>query len=582
MKNKRADYKSIAKRFGISEVIGKLLINRDINNINLINSFLHPDFKELHNPSQMKDMKKACTILENKIKNKSNMRIIGDYDVDGVISTYLLFTALKRCGAKVDYDIPNRVKDGYGININMIKKCAKDNIDTIITCDNGISAVEPINYAKKLGLTVIVTDHHDIPFVENENGVRKFISSDADAIINPKQNECKYRFKNLCGAGVVFKLIQCLYKDFKVSEEECYNLCEFVAIATVCDVVDLVDENRIFVKNGIEMLNRTKNIGLKALIKQTGIEDKKISTYHLGFIIGPCINATGRLDSAKRGLELLLTKDEKEADKLAKELFEFNNERKDMTQKGTEEAVNIIENTNIKNDKVFVIYIPDVHESIVGIVAGRIREKYNVPTIVLTKTENGAKGSGRSIEEYNMFEELIKCKDILLNFGGHPMAAGLSLNVDNIDVLREKLNENTKLKEEDLVPKITLDMGLPLDNINYNFISDLNLLEPFGKGNPKPIFGEKNVKFMNARIIGQNHNVLKLKLLSKNNKHIEGIFFGDIEKFEKIITDKFGVNEMNKMYNGLDNNIYLDIAFYPNINEYNGNVNIQIVIQYFR
>lgn len=582
VRNKKADYKAIAKKFGISEVLGKLLVNRNINDVNLINSFLHPDLKKLHNPCQMKDMEKACTILKNKIKDKSNIRIIGDYDVDGVISTYLLFTALKRCGAEVDYDIPDRVKDGYGININLIEKCVKDNINTIITCDNGIAAIDPINYAKKLGLTVIVTDHHDIPFVENEKGIRKFLSSEADAIINPKQNECEYKFKSLCGAGVVFKLIQCLYEKFKINKEECYNLCEFVAIATVCDVVDLVDENRIFVKIGLEMLNMTKNVGLKALIRQTGIEDKKISTYHLGFVIGPCINATGRLDSAKRGLKLLITKDEKEADKLAKELFEFNNERKDMTQKGLEEAVNIIENTGIKDDKVFVIYIPDVHESIVGIVAGRIREKYNVPTIVLTKTKNGAKGSGRSIEEYNMFEELIKCKDILSNFGGHPMAAGLSLSIDNIDALRKKLNENTKLSEEDLIPKITLDMGMPLDNINYKFITDLSLLEPFGKGNPKPIFGEKNAKLVNARIIGQNHNVLKLKLLSKNNKYIEGIFFGDIEKFQNIVIDKFGSSEMNKMYNGLDNNIYLDIAFYPDINEYNGNVNIQIVIQYFR
>ncbi|KHD38781.1 recombinase RecJ [Clostridium acetobutylicum] len=582
MKNIKADYKAIAKAFGISEVIGKLLINRGIKDVKLIDSFLNPRFEKMHNPKDMKDLKRASEILKSKIDSGKRIRIIGDYDVDGVISTYLLFTALKRCGADVDYDIPDRVKDGYGINIHIIEKCIEDSVDTIITCDNGIAAIEPINYAKQCKLTVIVTDHHDIPFIEDENGQRSFISSNADAIINPKQKECKYPFKGLCGAGVVFKLIEVLYDEFKIHKKEFYGLSQFVAIATVCDVVDLVDENRILVKNGLKLLNETRNVGLRSLIRQTNIEDKKISTYHLGFVIGPCINATGRLDSAKRGIELLISEDEDEASRLSKELFDFNNERKEMTQKGVDTAIDLIENTEMKNHRVFVIYVPEIHESIVGIVAGRIREKYNVPTIVLTKTENGAKGSGRSIEGYNMFEELIKCKDILLKFGGHPMAAGLSLEIENIDCLRERLNENTTLSAEDLIPKITLDMGMPLEYINYDFVKELNMLEPFGKSNPKPMFGEKKAKVVSARIIGKNHNVLKLRFLSKNRRYIDGIYFGDIEEFEKIVINNYGSEEMNKMYSGIENNIYLDIAFYPDINEYNGKVNIQIIVQHFR
>ncbi|MCR3757748.1 single-stranded-DNA-specific exonuclease RecJ [Clostridium felsineum] len=582
IKNIRADYKAISKSFGINEVIGKLLVNRGIIDNTLIKSFLNPKFEKMHDSKKMKDAEKASLILKDKIEKKRKIRIIGDYDVDGVISTYLLFTALKRCGADVDYDIPDRVKDGYGINKNIIDKCIMDSVNTIITCDNGISAIEPINYAKEANITVIVTDHHDIPFVENEKGERTFVSSNADAIVNPKQIECAYPFKSLCGAGVVFKLIEILYAEFKIHKEECYNLSQFVAIATVCDVVDLVDENRIFVKNGLELLNNTRNIGLRALIRQTAIDDKKISTYHLGFVIGPCINATGRLDTAKRGLQLLVTENENEAVRLSKELFDFNNERKEMTQKGVESAINIIENTNMTKDKVFVVYVPEVHESIVGIVAGRIREKYNVPTIVLTKTENGAKGSGRSIEGYNMFEELMKCKDILLNFGGHPMAAGLSLEENNINNLREQLNFNTKLTDEDLIPKITLDMGMPLEHISYDFVKDLSILEPFGKANPKPIFGEKKANIVSAKVIGQNHNVLKIKFFSKNRRYIDGIFFGDIEEFQRLVIDRYGTVELNKMYSGIENNVNLDIAFYPDINEYNGNVSVQIVVQYFR
>ena len=582
IKNKKIDYKIISQRFGISEIISKLLVNRDIVEDNLLKNFIHPSLENLHNPRLMQDLEKAAQIIKDKISSKDKIRIIGDYDVDGVISSYILFESLKRCGADVDYEIPDRIKDGYGINIDIVNKSKEDGIDTIITCDNGISAIDPIKHAKDLGITVIVTDHHNIPFVENESGNRVFISSKADAIINPKQDKCKYKFKSLCGAGVVFKLIEVLYEELEIDKKECYKFIEFVAIATVCDVVDLVDENRIFVKNGIEMLNKTENIGLKALIKETGIENKTISTYHLGFVIGPCINASGRLDNAKKGLRLLITKDEKEANILAKELYELNQQRKDMTQKGVEKGIELVETTDIRKDKVFVIHIPEVHESLAGIVAGRIREKYNVPTIIVTKSEDKSKGSGRSIEGYDMFEELLKCKSLLDRFGGHPMAAGLSLETYNIEPLRRKLNELTELTEEDLTPKVNLDMQLPLDCVNYDLIQDLRTLEPFGKANPKPLFGEKNIRLIRGSILGQNRNVLKLKLLTRNGSCIDGIYFGDIEEFEKVVIDKYGADELDRLYQGKNNNINLDIAFYPDINEYNGNISIQLVIENFR
>lgn len=453
IKNRKADYKTMSLKYGISELMSKLIINRDIFEDEIIKSYVTPEFNKLHNPREMKDLELAVNILKEKIITNKKIRIIGDYDVDGVISVYMLYTALKKCNANVDYEIPDRIKDGYGINEKIIKEAKDDGIDTILTCDNGISAIDQIKYAKELGLTVIVTDHHDIPFVEDENNKKIFLRSDADAILNPKQKDCNYKFKSLCGAGVAFKLIEVLYEEFNIDKEECYKLIEFLAIATVCDVVDLIDENRIFVKKGLEKINNTTNLGLGELIRENEIQDKTISVYHLGFIIGPCINASGRLDNAKKGLRLLLADEEDEAVHLAKELVKLNAERKDMTMKGVEDAIEIIEGTEIINDKVLVVYLPHIHESLAGIIAGRIRERYNAPTLILTNGEEFAKGSGRSIEEYNMFEKLLECKELLEKFGGHPMAAGLSIKEENIDKLREKLNENSMLKDEDLIKK---------------------------------------------------------------------------------------------------------------------------------
>lgn len=577
LRNKKVDLKAMSEKYKISQLLCKLMVNRDIIDENIINSYINPVYKYLHSPKTMKDVVIAVDIIKRKIQENKKIRIIGDYDVDGIISVFILYTALKKCGANVDYEIPDRIKDGYGINENIVKVAYDEGVDTIITCDNGISAIDQIQYAKDLGLTVIVTDHHDVPFIE-EDGVRTFLSSQADAIINPKQIECEYKFKSICGAGVAFKLMEALYEEIGMDKEECYKLIEFVAIATVCDVVDLIDENRIFVKNGLEMLNNSKNIGINALKKACGLEDKEITAYHLGFVIGPCLNASGRLDSAKKGLELLLMEDDEEAKNLAQEIVDLNDARKNMTKEGVDRAINIIDSTDINNDNILVVYIPDIHESLAGIVAGRVKEKYNKPTIILTKSEEGVKGSARSIEEYNMFEGLLACKELLDKFGGHPMAAGLSLQEDKVDELRIALNNKCELTDEDLTRKIMIDSSLPLEYLNLHLIEELNVLEPFGKGNAKPVFGVRDAKITRAMLLGKDKNVLKLKLLTNNNITIDAMIFNDLENFESKIIEKYGNEGLDNLYNKSNNNISMDFTFYPSINEWNGNKSIQIVV----
>ena len=581
LRNRKVDLKDMSEKYKISQLLCKLMVNIDIIDENIINSYINPVYKYLHSPKTMKDVVIAVDIIKRKIQENKKIRIIGDYDVDGIISVFILYTALKKCGANVDYEIPDRIKDGYGINENIVKVAYDEGVDTIITCDNGISAIDQIQYAKDLGLTVIVTDHHDVPFIE-EDGVRTFLSSQADAIINPKQIECEYKFKSICGAGVAFKLMEALYEEIGMDKEECYKLIEFVAIATVCDVVDLIDENRIFVKNGLEMLNNSKNIGINALKKACGLEDKEITAYHLGFVIGPCLNASGRLDSAKKGLELLLMEDDEEAKNLAQEIVDLNDARKNMTKEGVDRAINIIDSTDINNDKILVVYIPDIHESLAGIVAGRVKEQYNKPTIILTKSEEGVKGSARSIEEYNMFEGLLACKELLDKFGGHPMAAGLSLQEDKVDELRIALNNKCELTDEDLTRKIMIDSSLPLEYLNLHLIEELNVLEPFGKGNSKPVFGVRDAKITKAMLLGKDKNVLKLKLLTNNNITIDAMIFNDLENFESKIIEKYGNEELDNLYNKSNNNIPMDFTFYPSINEWNGNKSIQIVVNGIR
>lgn len=582
IKNRAGNMEEMVKKHNISNFLSRILINRGIVEDDLIESYLDPELDKMHLPTLMKDMNKGIDIIRDNILNERKMRIVGDYDVDGVISIYTLYKGITRCSGVVDYVVPNRVQDGYGINEDIVRDAKASGIDTIITCDNGIAAFEPVKLAKELGMTVIITDHHDVPFKLDKNDKIEYIHTAADAVINPKQDDCDYPFEMLCGAGIAFKLVECLYSLYNIGEEEIYKFLEYTAIATVCDVVDLIDENRIIVKKGLELLNDTENIGLKALIRESGIEDKEIGVYHLGFVIGPSINASGRLDSALLALELLLSKDLEEAERLARELRSLNDERKNMTNDGVEKVIEIIEQGSMDDDKVLVIYDPDIHESIAGIIAGRIKDRENKPTIVLTKAKDGVKGSGRSIEEYNMFEELSKCSDILTRFGGHPMAAGLSINISDVDNLRKRLNEYTVLTEEDLVSKKYIDMQLPLHYISFKLMDELSVLEPFGKGNSKPVFGDKDISIKKAFILGKNKNVLKLILENKNKENIEALFFGDIESFEDMVEQSFGKIELDNLYRGMNNKVKIDILYYPSINEFRGNVNLQVTIQSFR
>lgn len=581
LKNIKFDVKGMSEQLHVSEVIARILVNRGIDNKEKAFKFINATINELYDPKLMKGIEKGARIIKEGIEKRLKMLVVGDYDVDGVISSYLLYSALEKCGATVSCHIPDRITEGYGINESIIRKAKIDGIDIIITCDNGIAAIDQVKLARELGIQVIVTDHHDIQFIEN-NGIKTYMVPNADAVINPKQLDCQYPFKYLCGAGVVFKFAQVLYEYMGIEETEANKLLEYAAIATVCDVVDLTDENRIIVKNGLKMINKTENIGLIALFEETGLVGKEINVYSLGFVIGPSINASGRLEQAIWALKLLLIKDYNEARKLAKKLHELNKERQDLTAVGVESAIKIVENSNMKNDKVLVVYIPEVHESIAGIIAGRIRERYNVPTFVLTKGKEGAKGSGRSIEEYNMFEELLKCKDLLGKFGGHPMAAGLSIGEENIELFRRRLNEKCPLTDQDVIPKVLIDMQLPLSSITMQLAEELITLEPFGKGNPKPLFAEKAIRIQKAVILGINKNVLKLKVATRNGKLIDAIYFGDIEKFSTTILEIYGEFEYQKIFEGVQNKVEIDLVYSISINEYMNKRTVQLIISTFR
>ncbi len=574
--NKSADFYGIGEKYNIDPVIARVIRNRDISE-DKISSYLQPDIEQLYSPWLLKDMDKAVTLIMEDINNHKKIRIVSDYDVDGVMSNYILLKALEYLGAQVDYEIPDRIQDGYGINEDIIKRAYEDGVDTILTCDNGISAIPQIKYAKGLGIKVIITDHHDIPYEIDEEGKKEYSIVDADAVINPKQIDCSYPFKSLCGAGVAYKLIDALFEKNNVDKAYLSEFIQFVAIATVCDVMDLIDENRIFVKYGLESINQTRNIGLKALIDINQL-DKKIRTYHLGFVIGPCINATGRLDSAKLSLKLFLEEDSNKATKKAEELKKLNDSRKEMTIEGTQAGILQIEEQNMIEDKILVIYLPDVHESLAGIIAGRIKEIYYKPTIVITKTEeNRVKGSGRSIEAYNMYDGISECKKLLIKFGGHPMAAGFTLFESNVNSFREKLNFNCQLSEEDFQPKLKIDVAMPIDYLTMDLTNQLDVLEPFGKGNEKPVFAHKNLKVNSAKILGVKRNVIKLMLESDVGTVIEGVYFQP-EEFTNTITDWFGYEECDKMLHGWLNDVRINLAYYPSINDYRDVKNLQLVV----
>lgn len=563
---KGADFQGISQKFHISPVIARLIRNRDIVGDKEIEFYLRGKVEDLYDGILMKDMSVAVDIIREKIQERKPIRIIGDYDIDGVNATYILLEGIEKLGGDVSVDIPDRMKDGYGLNKTLIDRAFESDVDTIITCDNGIAARAEIAYGKSLGMTIIVTDHHEVPYEETEEGIH-YLLPPADAVIDPKREDCEYPFPHLCGAGVAYKLVETLFNVEGRESAEIEYLIENVAIATVGDVMDLIGENRIFVKYGLEKLKQTKNLGLKALMECTGVDVERLSSYHIGFVIGPCLNASGRLDTAKRALELLRARTKAEADILAGDLKALNDSRKEMTAEAVEEAIEQVENTSLKEDRVLVIYLPDCHESLAGIVAGRIREKYYKPTFVLTNAEEGAKGSGRSIDTYHMYDEMIKCKDLLGKFGGHKLAGGLSIAIENIDVFRRRLNENCALSEEELYEKVSIDMQLPLAYVSETLIGELECLEPFGKTNPKPVFAEKDVQVKETRILGKNNNVLKVQLSDMYGTTMEGMYFGDIEDFMETVEKKSG---------------RMNITYYPSVNEYRGRKTLQIVIQNYQ
>lgn len=563
--SKKADFDAIGSRFNIDPVTARIIRNRDVTDMENVDMYLNGTLGRLRDPMMMKDMDKAVSVIASSIRDNKHIRIIGDYDIDGICSIYILFKGLKICGADVDYEVPDRITDGYGINENLIKQAYEAGVEVIITCDNGIAAASQIDYANELGMTVVITDHHDVPYEETDNG-RRYIIPKAAAVVDPKQNDCRYPFKMLCGAGIAYKFIDCMVKEFQTGDSVMPELLQFAAIATVGDIVDLLDENRIIVKEGLKLIANTENYGLNALMAVTGVSRESINAYHIGFVLGPCLNASGRLDSAKRALKMLVTDDRAEAERHAGELKDLNEERKKLTSEAVDKAVDMVENSSLKDDKVLVIFLPDCHESIAGIVAGRIREKYYKPVIVLTRGEQEAKGSARSIESYNMFEKLSECKDLFTRFGGHPMAAGLSLPEENIPEFRRRINEHCNLSEEDLTETVWIDVPMPLEYINEKLILELGGLEPFGKANPKPVFADKNISIRNIRAIGKDKQYTRMTIAKDSGIVIDAVGF-------------FPCTELETVYN---KNGRISCTYYPEINEFRDKKQIQVCVTGYR
>ena len=578
---KGGNFMEMAKKYGIDPLIARIIRNRDIIDEKEITEYLYGGKEALHNPHLLKDVDKAAEIIAEGIAEKKAMRIIGDYDIDGVNATYILLDGIRRCGGNVDAAIPDRMKDGYGINEHLIEQALSDGKELLITCDNGIAAINEINFAKEKGMTVVVTDHHEIPYRNTEQG-KEFLRSNADAIVNPKQADCPYPCKGICGAVVAWKLVQVLYERMDIPVEEADIFIENAGFATVGDVMDLTGENRILVKLGLKALEHTKNPGMKALIAKNKLSDKPLSAYHIGFVLGPCINASGRLDTAKRSLELLLERDEVKASALAGELGELNESRKYMTQQETQKALEQIEKEGREKDKVLVVYLPECHESLAGIIAGRIRETYQRPVFVLTRGEEGVKGSGRSIEAYSMFDKMTEVAELFTKYGGHPMAAGLSMREEDIDKLREQLNQKAELSEEDMAEVVRLDAVLPMSYFTVDTIRQLSVLEPCGKSNTKPVFADRNIKITRAGIVGVNRNVLKLHLLDSKGNPVAGVYFGEVEKFLTFLSEKFGSEEVDAAMHGKENSIQFAAVYEPAVDTYSGRESVQAIIRCFR
>lgn len=578
---KGGNFMEMAKKYGIDPLIARIIRNRDIIDEKEITEYLYGGKEALHNPHLLKDVDKAAEIIAEGIAGKKAMRIIGDYDIDGVNATYILLEGIRRCGGNVDAAIPDRMKDGYGINEHLIEQALSDGKELLITCDNGIAAINEINFAKEKGMTVVVTDHHEIPYRNTEQG-KEFLRSNADAIVNPKQADCPYPCKGICGAVVAWKLVQVLYERMDIPVEEADIFIENAGFATVGDVMDLTGENRILVKLGLKALEHTKNPGMKALIAKNKLSDKPLSAYHIGFVLGPCINASGRLDTAKRSLELLLERDEVKASALAGELVELNESRKYMTQQETQKALEQIGKEGREKDKVLVVYLPECHESLAGIIAGRIREAYQRPVFVLTRGEEGVKGSGRSIEAYSMFDKMTEVAELFTKYGGHPMAAGLSMREEDIDKLREQLNQKAELSEEDMAEVVRLDAVLPMSYFTVDTIRQLSVLEPCGKSNTKPVFADRNIRITRANIVGVNRNVLKLHLLDSRGNPVAGVYFGEVEKFLTFLSEKFGSEEVDAAMHGKENSIQFAAVYEPAVDTYSGRESVQAIIRRFR
>ena len=578
---KGADYQAIGKKFHIAPRIACLIRNREVIGDEAIDQYLNGTIADLHDGMLMKGMDQAVDILMEKIREGARIRVIGDYDIDGVNATYILLEALEGLRGEVDMDIPDRITDGYGLNRNLIDRAFDDGIDTIITCDNGIAAESEIAYAKEMGMTVIVTDHHEVPYTD-EGEERIYHLPPADAVVDPKQPGCEYPFKGLCGAAVAYKCMECLYEAMGEDSTDLDYLLEPVGIATIGDVMDLTDENRIFVKQALEMMGHSSNPGLRALMQCTGVPIDQVRAYHVGFVLGPCINAGGRLDTAKRSLELLLERDEVKASALAGELVELNESRKYMTQQETQKALEQIEKEGREKDKVLVVYLPECHESLAGIIAGRIREAYQRPVFVLTRGEEGVKGSGRSIEAYSMFDKMTEVAELFTKYGGHPMAAGLSMREEDIDKLREQLNQKAELSEEDMAEVVRLDAVLPMSYFTVDTIRQLSVLEPCGKSNTKPVFADRNIKVTRASIVGVNRNVLKLHLLDSKGNPVAGVYFGEVEKFLTFLSEKFGSEEVDAAMHGKENSIQFAAVYEPAVDTYSGRESVQAIIRRFR
>lgn len=579
--NKRADFKGIGQKFNIDQVTARIIRNRDVTEEKDIEKFLNGGLEDLYDPHLLKDADKLVGLLSQMIKERKHIRIIGDYDIDGVMSTYILNKALLRCGADVSVVIPDRIADGYGLNMHLIEKAHEEGVDTIITCDNGIAAIDEIKRAKELGMSVLVTDHHAIPY-ENVDGECVYKKSEADAVVNPHQIDCPYPYKEICGATVAWKVVLVLYEKNNIPVAEAYDFLENVAFATVGDIMPLSDENRIIVKEGLKRIHRTGNIGMNALINQCGLEKGNIDSYHFGFVLGPCINASGRLDLAIRALKLLMTEDVAEANRIAGELVILNDERKQMTLDGVEKAVYIYDSQGYENDSVIVIYLEDTHESVAGIIAGRIKELYHKPTFILADGERTLKGSGRSIEAFSMYDEMVKCADLFEHFGGHPMAAGLSIARDNLDEFRRRINANANLTQDDFVEKVKIDVPMPMYYPTLELAREFELLAPYGNGNPRPLFMDKCVKIARMWVVGKNQNVLKLSIRTSAGTIAEGIYFGNIPGFMEYVSGKFGEQQLENAKNGRGNNIELAIVYSLKINIFRDIENLQFEIRYYK